>query len=347
MNSPTPLPSNPAPGLGRLLLATEHTEQDRGAEAVAFALARAGGMGGMGGVGGMGGAGSAGPPVTLQAVMPLASNPEYETIAPHIAARAEAELAARRGALQAAASAAGVQLDLHVRRGSEPDADIVAEATERAAQLLVVRRRGKRGLLAQLLIGEMVSRVLARAPCSVLVVPREASQWQHGVLACIDVDEHAEADASANTGAGTSSNTDAGTQAEARPAATRSNDAVVAWAARAAAAAAVPLHLLCVVAQADARARHESRGEAALARAREVAAAAVAGGPISSALRAGPAHGRIVLATTECRADLIVLARGGGQWLGRAWLGSTTEKVIGQAPCPVLMVVPPRHGAAA
>jgi nucleotide-binding universal stress UspA family protein len=327
MNSPTPLPSNPAPGLGRLLLATEHTEQDRGAEAVAFALARAGGAGGAGG---------AGPPVTLQAVMPLASNPEYETIAPHVAARAEAELAARRCALQAAASAAGVQLDLRVRRGSEPDADIVAEATERATELLVVRRRGKRGLLAQLLIGEMVSRVLAHAPCGVLVVPREAARWQHGVLACIDVDEQAEADASPNT--------DAATEVDGRPAATGTNEAVVAWAARAAAAAAVPLHLLCVVAHANA----QPRGEAALVRARGVAEdPGRAGPPIFAALRVGPAHGRIVLAATECRADLIVLARGGGQWLGRAWLGSTTEKVIGQAPCPVLMVVPPRHGTPA
>ena len=107
-----------------LLLATEHSEQDLGAERVAFALAAAA-------------------PQPLAVVMPLLSNPEYEAVAPQLAARAEAEIARRREALVAAAAAAGsgVTLSVQVRRGSEPYAEIVAAAREQQSGLLVIRRR--------------------------------------------------------------------------------------------------------------------------------------------------------------------------------------------------------------
>ncbi|MBL8324491.1 MAG: universal stress protein [Rubrivivax sp.] len=278
---------------GRLLLATEHTAQDRGAERLAFALARE----------------QAQP---LMAVMPLASNPEYETVAPQVAAHAEADLAARRDALRADAAAAGAAVHLCVRRGSDPDAEIVAEARDRAAELLVIRRRGKRGLLANLLVGEMVSKVLAHAPCSVLVVPVEGQPWQRGVLACID---HEAVDAE-----------------------------VVRWAVRAAAPRSLPLHLVCVVARDSERAS----AEAALAVACRTAEAASAGTGvrIAAAVRVGPVHGRIGLATSELDADLIVMGRHGGHLLGRAWIGGVTQKVIGTAPCPVLVAVPAPDSAA-
>lgn len=152
----------------RLLLATEHTEFDTGAEALAFALAAAGGG-------------------ALRAVMPLATNPEFEASAPALAEKADAEFAARREALLAAAARAGVALELRVRRGAAPHAEIVAQAHADEADLLVIRRRGKRGWLARLLVGEMVREVLARSPCSVLVAPRDAVPWRRGaVLAVAD-----------------------------------------------------------------------------------------------------------------------------------------------------------------
>ncbi|MBL8341309.1 MAG: universal stress protein [Rubrivivax sp.] len=293
MSAPTHFSPDAARRLGQLLLATEHTAQDRGAERLAFALARE----------------QARP---LMAVMPLASNPEYETVAPQVAAHAEADLATRRDALHADAAAAGATVQLCVRRGSDPDAEIVAEARDRAAELLVIRRRGKRGLLANLLVGEMVSKVLAHAPCSVLVVPVEGQPWQRGVLGCIG---HEAADAE-----------------------------VVRWAVRAAATRSLPLHLVCVAARESER----GRAEAALAEACRAAEAAAAGTGmrIAAAVRAGPVHGRIVLATTELGADLIVMGRHGGHLLGRAWVGSVTHKVIGMAPCPVLVAVPAADGAA-
>jgi hypothetical protein len=55
----------------RLLLATEHSEHDSGAEALAFALAQRCAL-------------------PLAAVLPIVSNSEYEALAPQLAAHAEA-----------------------------------------------------------------------------------------------------------------------------------------------------------------------------------------------------------------------------------------------------------------
>lgn len=151
----------------RILLATEGTEFDTGAERVALALARTCGR-------------------PLDAVLPLASNPEYEAVAPELAARAEREAAQRLAALRAAAEREGVSLRVRVRRGDEPYQEIVGEAAESQADVLVIRRRGKRGFLAKLLVGEMVSNVIALAPCSVLAVPRAAGVWSRSILAVSD-----------------------------------------------------------------------------------------------------------------------------------------------------------------
>jgi hypothetical protein len=274
----------------RPLLATEHTEQDRGAQALAFALVRA-----------LDGS------APLATVMPLASNPEYEAEVPQAAARAEAELALRREALQAEAAAAGVALEVQVRRGSEPYAQIVDAAREARSDLLVIRRRGKRGLLANLLIGEMVGKVLAHAPCSVLVTPREVnSPWRRAVLAGVDPE--------------------------------RPQRAAVALAAAAARAFGSPLHLVAAVGRQSER----DAARAALAHVREAAAP---GAPGDDEVRVGAAHAAIVAAAGECGADLIVVARHGGAARGRAWVGGTAQKVIGLAGCPVLVVVEPSAGS--
>jgi nucleotide-binding universal stress UspA family protein len=151
----------------RLLLATEHTDHDRGAEALAFALARRCGL-------------------PLAAVLPVVSNAEFEAVAPQVAARDDVQAAARRQGVEEAARAAGVDLGLHVRHGPEPYAEIVAEARERASDLIVIRPRGHRGLLANLLVGEMVHKVVAHAPCSVLIAPRGAQMWSRRVVAAVD-----------------------------------------------------------------------------------------------------------------------------------------------------------------
>lgn len=151
----------------RLLLATECGDFDIGAERVALDMAARCGL-------------------PLMAVLPVVSNPEYEMVAPQLVARAEHEAADKLQALGERARAAGVTLDARVRRGEEPWIEIVNEATERAADLVICRRRGKRGFLANLLVGEMVSKVVGRAPCSALMVPRNGAMWSRRILLATD-----------------------------------------------------------------------------------------------------------------------------------------------------------------
>ncbi|MBQ0960837.1 universal stress protein [Ideonella sp. 4Y11] len=156
----------------RLLLATEHTPQDAGAEVLAMAMARRCAL-------------------PLDLVLPLVSNAEYEAVAPELAERHEAVARAHLDELRALAESQGVTLRPQVRHGSELDAEIIAQAGENRSDLLVIRRRGRRGLLARLMFGEMVGRVVARAPCSVLVAPRDARLWSRRVLLAVDP-EHAD-----------------------------------------------------------------------------------------------------------------------------------------------------------
>lgn len=271
----------------RILLATEHTEFDSGAEGVALDIAK-----------------SCGKP--LAAVVPVVSNPEYEAIAPEIAARAEHEAAARIADLRAAAQAAGVQMDVVARRGEEPYSEIVQEAAERNADLIVMRRRGKRSFLSDLLVGEMVTKVVAHAPCSVLLVPRACRMWSRGVLAAVDTS----------------------------PSAAH----VASIAAKAARQCSLPLHIVSVLAHDSAAARAAT--EDTLAHARAVAAAAGIPTPASSMMLGKPFE-QILAAAKERNADLIVVGRHGESNVIRTPFGGTTQKVIGLADTPVLVVPAP------
>ncbi|MDP2005212.1 MAG: universal stress protein [Rubrivivax sp.] len=266
----------------RPLLATEHGEFDTGAEALAFAVALHCRL-------------------PLAGVLPLVSNPEFETVAPQLAAKAEAEASAKRQHLIALAQAQGVTLDLQVRRGPEAYAEVVDAAREHGADLIVIRRRGKRGLLANLLIGEMVSKVVAHAPCSLLVTPRDARMWTRGVL--VGVDPQAP------------------------------DTALVAQAAGLARDCGLPLRVLCVAA-------HESgREAAALALRSALAAAQTLHGRVDGEVRIGRPHQALIDAAQANGADLLVVGRHGGAPLARAWIGGTAQKVIGLATCPVLVHV--------
>ena len=274
----------------RLLLATEHSEYDSGAEALALALARRCGL-------------------PLAGVMPVVSNPEFEMVAPQLAARADAQAAVKRQSLEALAQAQGVTLTLHVRHGQEPFAEIVDEAREQAADLLVIRRRGKRGLLANLLVGEMVSKVVSHAPCSVLVTPRGAQMWSRRVLVGLDP--------------------------------LQPDRATLALAADVAGECGLPLHLLCVIPGEAARAAAQQVLAELLAQVRARCA------QVDGECRVGRPHEQLIAATATHEADLVVIGRHHANNLGRAWIGGVAQKVIGLAECPVLVHVNPPADKAA
>ncbi|MBI3902932.1 MAG: universal stress protein [Nitrosomonadales bacterium] len=267
----------------RLLLASEHTEFDVGAERVALEMAHSCGL-------------------PLNAVLPVLSNPEFEAAAPQLAERAEREAATKIAALRAQAQQAGVELNIVARHGSEPYREIVDEATRCDSDLIIVRRRGKQGFLARLLVGEMVSKVVSHAPCSVLFVPRAAHMWSHGVLAAID----------------------------SSVAATRVATVAAAIAAR----CGLPLTFISVASHDTPTLRAEA--EKNLASAMNIASAA--GANALGRILIGKAFELILAAAKTQGTDLIVIGRHGESNVVRAPLGGTTQKVLGLAESPVLVV---------
>ncbi|MBI5918478.1 MAG: universal stress protein [Nitrosomonadales bacterium] len=271
------------PAFERILLATEHTEFDVGAERVAFALSKHCGL-------------------PLDGVFPMRSNPEYEIEAPQLVVKAEREAADKITEVCAAAELMGVKLNVRARRGEMRFREVVDEAARLHSDIIVVRRRGKRGFLAQLMIGEMVSKIVGHAPCSVLTVPRAAQMWQSGILVAVD----------------------------AAPSAANS----VRVATEIAAICGLPLTVLSVAALDFA----PQRAEAEAIVARHLASVQAAGVQGTGMVRCGKAFEQIVQGAQSAGADLIVVGRQSEGGIIKAMLGGTAQKVVGLAETPVLVV---------
>jgi nucleotide-binding universal stress UspA family protein len=265
----------------RLLLATEGTEFDVGAEKMAFSLAQR-------------------CELPLTTVLPLVSNPEYEALAPQIAARAEQEAAQKLARLRERANAARVSIDVRVRRGEEPYLEIIEEARSKSAEMIIIRRRGKRGLLANLLVGEMVSKVVAHAPCHVLIVPRQAAMWSKRVLVAVDPSESG------------------------RP--------LVAIAAGVAAQCGLPLHIVCVVSAEGLRAQAQTTATQLVEQAQQ------AGVQAQGEVRIGKPFTEILASRESSDSDLIVMGSRSDSRIGRALVGGVAQKVMGLSEYPVLVL---------
>lgn len=63
--------------------------------------------------------------------------------------------------------------------------------------------------------------------------------------------------------------------------------------------------------------------------------------PLETVVVFGTPAERIVDMAKTIRADLIIMGTHGRSGLGRLLMGSVAEKVLRQAPCPVLLVKPP------
>jgi nucleotide-binding universal stress UspA family protein len=270
----------------RILLATEGTEFDVGAERVGIELA-----------------GKCGIP--LLAVLPLVSNPEYQIRAPEREEKAEAEAAEKLQKLRESAAARGVQIQGTVRLGEEPFREIVDEARERDAQLIVLRRRGKRSYLANLFMGEMVHTVIGHTHCDVLTVPRAAQLWSHGIILATDGSPHSE-------------------RATAVAA-----ELAVCW--------GLPLTVISVAEGKEGLVENESTAAANVERA--LTAARAAGAEATGRVVSDSKPFRAILATeTQTGADLIVIGRRGLNPVKRILVGSTSERVAGSANGAVLII---------
>jgi nucleotide-binding universal stress UspA family protein len=273
-------PICPVGKLEKLLLATDRSEFSEGAvrEAIKFAKTCSSGL-------------------TVATV--LESNPEYETIGSRFFEREEKEAKNHLESLKERASKEGIECDTTLLESNAPDRALVDFAAQKKVDMIVLGRRGRKGLM-KTLMGEVSAKVIAHAPCKVLIVPRAAHIEYRNILVATDGSVHG-------------------------------NAAVV---EAIAIAKRCGSHIIALSAMRDETERVEaakfSNEAAEMAKKEGISAEAVTPLGRSSTAIVETAGGRAV--------DLIVMGTYGKTGVKKLLMGSSTEKVIGTAGCAVLVV---------
>jgi nucleotide-binding universal stress UspA family protein len=273
-------PICPIGKLEKLLLATDRSEFSEGAvrEAIKFAK-------------------TCSSRLTVATV--LETTPEYETIGSRFFEREEKEAKKHLESVKERASKEGVECDTTLLESNAPDRALVDSAAQKKVDMIVLGRRGRKGLM-KTLMGEVSAKVIAHAPCKVLVVPRAAHIEYRNILVATDGSVHG------NAAVG-----------EAIAIAKRCGS-----------------HIIALSAMRDETERVEaakfSNEAAEMAKKEGISAEAVTPLGRSSTAIVETAGGRAV--------DLIVMGTYGKTGVKKLLMGSSTEKVIGTAGCAVLVV---------
>ena len=228
-------------------------------------------------------------------------NPEYSTLVPNLGDEAERRA---REALESFIAEAGDGAETMTIEASDPYQGILEGAKAQNANVIVIGRRGKRGL-ARMMVGDATAKVIGHADCAVLVVPRAARLWGKRILLATDGSPHSEAAAGV-----------VGHLAK--------------W-------GGLPVTVVSVVTSSHSLARRQEAEQAVSANVEKLRGLGVeAEGKVVE----GRPDEAIVKVAEDVGADLIVMGSLGRTGLIKVLLGSVTERVIGQAVCPVLVVKP-------
>lgn len=241
--------------------------------------------------------------VTPTVMTIVLSNPEYDAIAPQLAGQAETRANEILNEVSDQAAALGISLDRVVCRGQDPYREIIQQEEDMQADLIVMGRRGRRGL-ARMMVGDATAKVCGHAKCSVLVVPKAADMWTQRILVATD--------------------------------GSRCSDAAAVAAGRLAELCELPISVVSTVRPVHNQARQD-QASSALARVMEAYRDQHLDttGLLEQADRPEEA---IVTAAVNEGADLIVVGSHGHTGLQKILLGSVSERVIGLSQVPVLVV---------
>ena len=238
----------------------------------------------------------------LHAMTLVATGGEYEGLGAAVRQQELAQAQAHLDDIAAQARAAGVRCATHVVQGSVIHDEILALAERLAVELIVMGRRGRRGL-ARIMLGHATAQVIGGARCAVLVVPRAARLELRQMLLATDGSAHAAL----------------ATQ-------------LTAELAQACGAAVTVVSVTIEEHSAARRALAARTVEQAVAQLR--ARGVTARGEVPH----GPPAARIVAAARAVAADLIVTGSRGRAGLQRTLLGSTSERILNETACAVLVV---------
>ena len=231
------------------------------------------------------------------------TNPEYEALVPDRVQQAEKEAQKHIDSLAEKAKAGGVHTETVLRQGSDPYHEIVRVANDKHADVIVIGRR-TRSDLARLMVGDSTAKVIGLATCSVLVVPRGTKMPEQGLLVATD--------------------------------GSRLGDAAAYSAVRLVGKCSLPLTVVTVVAP-DSGPETKSDSQAVVDRVKKAATKDQV--EIDTLLEEGRHPDEVIIETAKRKgADMIVVGSHGRTGLGRLLMGSVSERVIGKATCPVLVV---------
>jgi nucleotide-binding universal stress UspA family protein len=229
----------------------------------------------------------------------LAANPEYETIGSKFFEQEEKETHNLLESLKARATKEGVTCETDVFRDNDPAVAIVEEAGRKKVDMIIIGRHGRTGL-TKILMGAVAAKVIGHAPCKVMVVPKAASIEYRNILVATDGSVHGNA---------------AVTEA-------------IAIAKRCGS------RLLALSAMRDESEREEARNYSNKA----VEMAKKEGVEVEAVTPVGRSFDAIVETAGGRGVDLIVMGTYGKTGVKKLFMGSSTEKVIGNAGCAVLVV---------
>jgi nucleotide-binding universal stress UspA family protein len=200
---------------------------------------------------------------------------------------------------QEKAAGMGVRLEPRLRTSVSAYEGILEEAEAVQPDWIIMGRHGLTGL-TRLLLGSVTARVIGHSAISVLVVPRGAALEFKRVLMAAD----------------------------------DSPFSAAAWQEALSITQRMESHLTAIAVAASGG---EVKGANQLVQRME-AEARLRGVPLETAVPYGRPFEAILEVAQAKKVNLIVLGSHGRTGLRRLLLGSTAERVIGQAPCPVLVV---------
>jgi hypothetical protein len=110
-------------------------------------------------------------------------NPQFIALAPQIIEDTEKTIKTHLKDIEGKAKDAGITCVTDIREGEDVSRLIIDEADKRGADLIVMGRRGRKGIM-KLLMGSAAARVIGHSRKNVLVVPRASDiKWKSIVVA--------------------------------------------------------------------------------------------------------------------------------------------------------------------
>ncbi len=196
----------------------------------------------------------------------------------------------------------GIECELVLEESYQPDKTIVELARQHHADLLIMGRHGRRGLL-KLLVGSMTAKVIGHGFPRVLVVPQHSAASGERILVAVDGSEASEMAVEEAIGMGKNCST---------------------------------LKEVCFISVTTAEKLDQAK-ELTEAACRKGAAQVPHAAFHPLALLGKHAPDVIAATALERKVDMILVG-GHGKGLSKLLMGHVTEKVIGKAHCPVLVV---------